>query len=75
MQPGIYVIGVATHPPAERHDGYRLEELVYHTARAALDDAGVTRDELDSVTLGAQRRARWPPDLEHAAGDARPGPS
>lgn len=53
MQPGIYVIGVATHPPAERHDGYRLEELVYHTSRAALDDAEITRRELDSVTLGA----------------------
>ena len=49
----IYVIGVATHPPAERHDGFRLEELVYHTSRAALDDAEITRRELDSVTLGA----------------------
>ncbi|MEA2495470.1 MAG: hypothetical protein QOJ29_3381 [Thermoleophilaceae bacterium] len=49
----IYVIGLALHPPAERHDAYRLEELTYHTARAALADAGVTRRQLDSVTLGA----------------------
>jgi acetyl-CoA acetyltransferase len=53
LTPSVYVIGVATHPAAERHDEYRLEELVYHTSRAALDDAGVTRRELDSVTLGA----------------------
>lgn len=52
MTTDVYVLGVAAHPPAERHDAYRLEELVYGTARSALDDAGVTRSELDSVTLG-----------------------
>jgi len=31
----------------------RLEELAYATATAALDDAGVRRRQLDSVTLGA----------------------
>lgn len=50
---GAYVIGAVSHAPALRHDAYRLEELVYHTAHAALADAGVTRRELDSVTLGA----------------------
>lgn len=49
----VHVLGLAIHPPAVRADGLRLEELVYHTARAALDDAGVTRGQLDSVTLGA----------------------
>lgn len=48
-----YVIGVATHPPAMRIDDRRLEEMVYHTACAALSDAGVTRGQLDNVTLGA----------------------
>ena len=51
--PGVYVIGVALAPPALRHDESRLEELVYHTARGALDDAGVSRQELDSVTLAS----------------------
>lgn len=48
-----YVLGIAIHEPAERIDWLRLEELVYHTAHAALDDAGVTRGQLDHVTLGA----------------------
>ena len=31
----------------------RLEEMVFDTAKAALDDAGVTRKELDHVTIAA----------------------
>jgi acetyl-CoA acetyltransferase len=31
----------------------RLEEMAYRTARAALDSAGVSRKQLDSLTLGA----------------------
>jgi acetyl-CoA acetyltransferase len=53
MTTGIFVLGVAIHEPAVRHDAYRLEELVYRTSRAALDDAGVARSDLDAVTLGA----------------------
>jgi acetyl-CoA acetyltransferase len=49
----VYVLGLALYKPSDRIDGLRLEEMVYHTARAALDDAGVTRGQLDSVTLGA----------------------
>lgn len=49
----VHVLGLALHRPAERIDDLRLEEMVYVTARAALDDAGVTRGQLDSVTLGA----------------------
>lgn len=48
-----YVLGLAIHPPAEKLSDLRLEELVYHTAHAALEHAGVTRGQLDHVTLGA----------------------
>ena len=48
-----YVLGLAVHPPSLNLQDFRLEEMVYHTARAALDDAGVTRGQLDHVTLGA----------------------
>ena len=49
----VFVLGVATHPPSLQERRLRLEEMAYHTARAALDDAGVTRRQLDSVTLGS----------------------
>jgi len=49
----VYVIGLAMHPAKEREDSLRLEEMAYHTSRAALDSAGVSRRQLDSVTLGA----------------------
>ncbi len=48
-----YVLGLATYPATLQAGAHRLEEMVYHTARAALDNAGVTRRELDHVTLGA----------------------
>jgi acetyl-CoA acetyltransferase len=47
-----YVLGLAQCPPALKIEQYRLEEMVYRTARAALDDAGVSRGQLDHVTLG-----------------------
>ena len=49
----VYVLGVATHPASLSESGLRLEEMAYHTAHAALDAAGVTRRQLDSLTLGA----------------------
>ena len=49
----IYIVGVALHPPAGAIRHLRLEERAYHTARAALDSAGVSRGQLDSLTLGA----------------------
>ncbi len=49
----MHVLGVALADAAQRRDDVRLEELAYRTARAALDDAGVRRDELDNITLGA----------------------
>lgn len=48
-----YVLGLAMYPATPRAGAHRLEEMVYHTARAALDNAGITRRELDHVTLGA----------------------
>jgi acetyl-CoA acetyltransferase len=47
----VYVLGLATHPPAECIADKRLEEMVFDTARAALDDARLTRDEIDHVTI------------------------
>ena len=47
------MVGVATHRPALAERGLRLEEMAYATARAALDDAGVARGQLDSLTIGA----------------------
>ena len=48
-----YVIGVGLHPPSENNRELRLEEMAYYTAQAALQDAGITRGQLDHVTLGA----------------------
>lgn len=47
----VYVMGVAIHPAADAIGDLRLEEMAYRTARAALDDAGVERREIDHVTL------------------------
>ncbi|VTU39239.1 thiolase family protein [Variovorax sp. PBL-E5] len=49
----VFVLGLATHPPAARLAHLRLEEIAYYTAKAALADAGVTRRQLDSVTLAS----------------------
>lgn len=49
----IYVVGMAVHPPAMAISGKRLEELVFDTTRAALDDAGVERAEIEQVTIAA----------------------
>lgn len=48
-----YVLGVAMHPASEREDGLRLEEMAYRTSRAALDAAGVSRRQLDHLTIAA----------------------
>ncbi|MBJ2154292.1 thiolase C-terminal domain-containing protein [Variovorax sp. IB41] len=48
----VYVLGVAMHPGSASIDDKRLEEIVHDTARAALDDAGITRADIDHVTLG-----------------------
>lgn len=50
---GVYVMGVSIHPAADVIGDTRLEEMVYRTARAALDDAGIERSQIDHVTLAA----------------------
>lgn len=49
----VFVLGAAVHPPADAIGDKRLEEMVFDTARAALDDAGVRRAEIDHVTIAA----------------------
>ena len=48
-----YVLGLSLHPASSWVADKRLEEMVFDTAKAALDDAGITRDELDHVTIAA----------------------
>ena len=48
-----YVLGTGMHKPVQRGENLRLEEMVYHTAVQALENAGVSRGQLDHVTLGA----------------------
>ena len=47
----VYVMGVSIHPAATVIGDTRLEEMAYCTARAALDDAGIERRQIDHVTL------------------------
>jgi acetyl-CoA acetyltransferase len=49
----VYVIGYASHPPAERILTKRLEEMVYDTSAQALRAAGVERREIDHITIAA----------------------
>ena len=49
----VFVMGMAVHPPAARVADKRLEEMVFDTTRAALDDAGVDRRAVDHVTIAA----------------------
>lgn len=47
----VYVLGYAVHPAAVRLSGKRLEEVVFDTARAALDSAQIARRDLQGVTI------------------------
>ena len=49
----VYIVGLGLHPPSRAERGLRLEEMAWRTSRAALESAGVSRRQLDSVTLGA----------------------
>jgi acetyl-CoA acetyltransferase len=49
----VYIVGVGLLPPSGAERGLRLEEMAYRASRSALQSAGVTRRQLDSVTLGA----------------------
>lgn len=47
----VFVLGFAVHRPQVSVRDKRLEEMVFDTARAALDNAGVERAEIDHVTI------------------------
>src|SRR3990172_8206944 len=49
----VHVMGVALHPAALRIGDKRLEEVVFDTAHDALCNAGISRAELDHVTIPA----------------------
>ena len=49
----VFVLGIGMHPATRREVGLRLEEMVFHTSRRALDHARVSRRQLDNVVLGA----------------------
>lgn len=49
----VFVLGTGLAAAARRRDDVRLEELVYRTVSVAMVDAGVSRGQLDNVTLGA----------------------
>jgi acetyl-CoA acetyltransferase len=47
----VFILGFAAHPPAQCIGDKRLEELVFDTSAAALENAGIERRELDHITL------------------------
>lgn len=51
MDMEVFVLGVSLHEPADCVIDKRLEEMVFDTARAALNNAGVTRQDIDHVTI------------------------
>ena len=48
-----YILGLAMHPPSAWVADKRLEEMVFDTAKAALEDARIARAELDHITIAA----------------------
>lgn len=48
----VHVLGVGQAAPTTRST-LRLEEMAYEACSAALHDAGISRSELDHVTLAA----------------------
>jgi acetyl-CoA acetyltransferase len=46
-----YILGLAVHPSSAWIVDKRLEEMVFDTAKAALESAKISRQELDHVTI------------------------
>jgi acetyl-CoA acetyltransferase len=46
-----YILGLAVHPSSAWIVDKRLEEMVFDTAKAALESARISRQELDHVTI------------------------
>ena len=53
MEPRLVIAGAAQSGYWLRGSPARLEDLIFETTRAALDDAGVSRDDVDSVVIAA----------------------
>jgi acetyl-CoA acetyltransferase len=49
----VYILGAVAHEAHQSINDRRLEEIAYETSHAALASCGVSRDEVDHVTLGA----------------------
>lgn len=49
----VYVVGAASYPAVELEQSRRLEEMAYQVSRAALESAGVSRGQVDHMTIGA----------------------
>lgn len=49
----VFVIGLALFPAALAVRDLRLEEMAWRTVRSALESARVTRQQIDSLTIGA----------------------
>lgn len=49
----VFVIGLAIFPATLAVRDLRLEEMAWRTVRAALESAHVTRQQVDSLTIGA----------------------
>ncbi|MCP3730046.1 hypothetical protein M9978_06350 [Sphingomonas sp. MG17] len=53
MSQQVYAIGVGLHPATRKETRFRLEELVFRTARQALESAQISRRQLDNLVIGA----------------------
>ncbi len=53
MEPRLVIAGAAQSRYSLRGSSARLEEMIFETTAAALDDCGLTRDRVDSVVIAA----------------------
>jgi acetyl-CoA C-acetyltransferase len=53
MEPRLVIAGAAQSGYSRRGSSARLEDLIFQTAAAALDDGGLTRADIDSVVIAA----------------------
>src|SRR5258705_8005536 len=53
MRPPV-IVGVGQTPYEVNTGGVSLQELIFEAATLALDDAGLKRQDLDSIVIGSQ---------------------
>ena len=51
--PHVHVLGLAMHPATQREASLRLEEMVYRVTHEALENAKVSRAQIDGLVLGS----------------------